>query len=187
MEPSRFRRLIDDVIGVGFIQEGEVQFASVVMPEGEPFRYAVGDLAGYGLEVVPDEIELEVSGLTIFERKGVKGIGFVQTNTGTEIAAISWPEGDPKRYVAIDLAGVGVSIMSSSVVIEPEVAEKLENGGWDHSAETLNLDRKPEVSATPTIEVAPAVEPVAETAKPEALPDVSETPSETPPAPSAIK
>jgi hypothetical protein len=159
VEPSRFRRLIDNVIGVGFVQtEGvPIPMAAIVMPGGEPVRYAIGDLAGYGLEVYEgDEVPASVE----FERRGVKGVGFVQTNTGNEIAAIAWPDAEPRRYPVIDLAGVGVSI----ITVPPVVA----------AVET----ETPAPEAPVIAEPAPVVEPAAPVVEPPAP-----TPESVAPAP----
>ncbi len=39
---------------------------------------------------------------------GVVGVGFVQTHTGNPVAAVAWPDTEPKRYLMTDLEGYGV-------------------------------------------------------------------------------
>lgn len=42
---------------------------------------------------------------------GVLGVGFVQTHTGREVAAIAWPDVEPRRIELIDLAGHGIELV----------------------------------------------------------------------------
>jgi hypothetical protein len=52
----QFRRLADGIIGIGFLQRGQGrEVASICWPEGEPKRYDVIDLGGYGIEMVEPE------------------------------------------------------------------------------------------------------------------------------------
>lgn len=59
MESARLRRfklLADSSIAVGYIQHGTGRpMASFVFPEGEPKRYDVGDLGGYGIELLEED------------------------------------------------------------------------------------------------------------------------------------
>ena len=163
MEPSRFRRLIDSVIGVGFVQDGEVPLAAIVMPDTEPVRFAVGDLPGYGFEVVA-EVDVPLVGTVCeFERNGVRGIGFIQKNTGSEVASIAWPEGEPRRYPAIDLAGAGVKILRREE-LPPSESQPVD------SAPEVPVEGAAVNEQTPVDPPAPAVPPA------EAQPPVSRDP-----------
>lgn len=54
---------------------------------------------------------------------GVLGVGFVQAHTGREVAAIAWPDVEPRRIGLEDLAGHGIELVP---VFNPEVAETTE-------------------------------------------------------------
>lgn len=67
MESTRLRRfklLADGSIAVGYIQHGTGRpMASFVFPEGEPKRYDVGDLGGYGIELLEEDVPADSSEL----------------------------------------------------------------------------------------------------------------------------
>lgn len=42
---------------------------------------------------------------------GVLGVGFVQAHTGREVAAIAWPDVEPRRIGLEDLAGHGIELV----------------------------------------------------------------------------
>lgn len=182
MEPSRFRRLIDSVIGVGFIQDGPVKFAAIVMPDTEPVRYAVDDLPGYGFEILSDEVDVPVVGIVAtFERGGLEGIGFIQTLTGNEVAAIAWPQGDPKRFLVIDLEGVGVKIIDR---MDPPSMPPTESP-TDDLRETSDSVASTPVASTPVSEVTPNVAATSPPAASQPTPPPASEVSTPPAAPEA--
>lgn len=53
---EQFRRIIDGVIGVGFVQlHTGIPVAAIAWPDREPVRYVMSDLAGYAIEHVLEE------------------------------------------------------------------------------------------------------------------------------------